>query len=123
VIILAIAILGSSPSASDLNFMIRIVLMIVAVPFSIVVASALILGIPLTLLLKYYGRESLGAYMWAGGLAGIAVTQSFGLAGVNIYFTPVAMLGAFSGAVTARSWWRHYRAAIVMPEAQRFSDI
>jgi hypothetical protein len=114
VIILAVMILGSSSSPSDLRAMIGISLATVLIPFGLVAASAIALGIPATLALKWLRWENEPVYLCVGAISGFVVPCSVlafaeGDASVALRTLPAGVIGAFSGAITARSWWRSYR--------------
>jgi hypothetical protein len=115
VMILAVLMLGSAPSSADIGGIVRIVILAVAIPLSLVGVSAAALGIPATLALRAAGWESEAAYLFVGTVLGFivptVVTAAFFGSGA---FTPLSLLGAFSGFVTARSWWRGYRQHAVV---------
>jgi len=121
VIILAIAILGSSTSRSDLQSAIWIAMLTLAFPFALVTSAVLLLGFPATLALKRLRWENETAYLFVGGILGFFVPGTilaFFEGSMDFFFgaIPAGMLGAISGAITGRTWWRQYRAAVVDPE-------
>jgi hypothetical protein len=114
VIILAIMILGSSSSPTDLRAMVVISLATVLIPLGLVVASAFTLGIPATFALKRLRWENEPAYLFVGAISGFVVPCAIlaiaeGDPTVALRGLPAGAIGAFSGAITARSWWRSYR--------------
>ncbi|WP_130753000.1 hypothetical protein [Sphingobium xenophagum] len=113
-IFLVIAILGSSWSHDDLRSMIGITVMMIVIPFALVFLSSIAVGIPVTLIFKRWGIESETAYLWAGALTGFLVPGII-LAiieqNIDVFFraVPAGILGALSGTITGRTWWRTYR--------------
>ncbi len=121
-VILAIAILGSSGSDGDVRAMIGIVIATVLIPLSLVASSALLLGVPATIALKRVRAESESSYTLVGAVFGflvpgviLAVAEQN--SGVFFSALPASVLGAFSGGVTGRSWWRFYREAAADAES------
>jgi len=111
VLILIIAVLGDETST-----LVGMVSALVLIPLFLVASSALLLGIPATIALKLLRAESAQAYTIMGALLGFLVP------GVILAFTAhdggtfldgllANVLGAFSGGVTGRTWWRCYRKA------------
>lgn len=116
-IMLALAIFGSSSSDGDVRTGLGIAAMIIMVPFALVSVSALLVGVPTTLLLRKMGRESATAYIFIGGLSGFLIPVmilAVAEGNASIFFSslPVSILGAISGALTGRAWWKNYRAGI-----------
>jgi hypothetical protein len=75
------------------------------IAIAIVLPAALLIGLPTTALLKRFQKESLGAYVGIGIVAGFLLTLaiiSIAHSEDLVWLTP---FGAFSGAVTARTWW------------------
>lgn len=121
VIILSMAILGSSPSRSDFESAIWIAMLAIAFPFALVTSSTLLLGFPATLALKKFNLESETAYLLVGGALGFLVPGAVltCVEGSGEFFfaaTTAGIFGAFSGAITGRTWWRQYRALSVGAE-------
>lgn len=121
VIFLAIAILGSSSVNGDLQSAIWIAAMSMAIPLILVTASSFLLGVPATLALKMLHWENETAYIVVGGMLGFLVPGTilaFAEESIAAFFhaIPAGLLGAVSGAMTGRTWWRQYRAALVDPE-------
>lgn len=115
-IFLAFAIFGSSPNASDVRAGIGIAMATILIPLGLVAASAVLLGIPASLVLKKLGWENEASYMLVAAFLGFIVPGSLLAAAeqdATIFFRafPAGILGAFSGAVTGRAWWRNYREA------------
>lgn len=81
----------------------------VVVTFPLVLGASLLFGLPLTMLLKRNKRETAVAYTISGAVLGFVVP----LVILLIFRTPaghwMALLGAFSGAVTAHTWWQSAR--------------
>lgn len=116
VVILAIAILGSSGASADIRTMLGIVAAAVLMPLILVTGSALLLGLPATFTLKALRSESGSAYTTVGAILGflvpgaiLAIAQQD--AGVFFNALPGNLLGAFSGGVTGGAWGRYYREA------------
>ena len=88
--------------------------LIVTLP--LVLAASLLIGLPLTILLKRTDRESERAYMACGAVAGflIPIVGLLAMAAPSGYW--VALLGAFGGAITGRTWWSAAR------QPQRLAD-
>jgi len=81
----------------------------IVVTFPLVLGASLLFGLPLTVLLKRTERESASAYTISGAVLGFAVP----LVVLLIIRAPaghwMALLGAFSGAVTGQTWWQSAR--------------
>lgn len=77
--------------------------LIVATP--LVLGASICVGLPLTYFLRRMGRESLNAYCGAGVIVGFVLTISILLIFAASAGYWMALLGAFSGAVTGRTWW------------------
>lgn len=77
----------------------------------IVLLCSVVVGLPVTALLKSRGRESAEAYIIIGAVAGLAIPFLFLVAGR--YSDPsgywVCLVGSFSGGVTGQTWWRYGR--------------
>lgn len=75
------------------------------VTLPLVLAASLLVGLPLTMLLRRFGRESELAYTTCGAVAGclIPIGGLLAMAAPSGHWT--ALLGAFGGAVTGRTWW------------------
>lgn len=75
------------------------------VSFPVVLTASVVFGIPLTVILRRLGRESIEAYMGAGATIGSTIP----FAALLIMHAPsgywLSFLGAISGAVTGRTWW------------------
>ena len=71
----------------------------------LVLAASLLVGLPLTMLLRRFDRESERAYTTCGAVAGclIPIGGLLAMAAPSGHWT--ALLGAFGGAVTGRTWW------------------
>lgn len=80
-----------------------------AASFVLVAASALVVGVPTTFLLRRSGRESAGAYAWVGGTTGAALTTIILLLDLIGGATfPILLAGAIAaGVATGLSWWKH----------------
>jgi len=93
---------------------IGIAIMMIVIPFAIVVLSAFAVGIPATLILKRWELESETAYLWAGAVTGFLVPGMILVIAeqnIDVFFraVPAGILGALSGTITGRTWWRAYR--------------
>lgn len=77
--------------------------LIVSTP--LVLGASLCVGLPLTYVLRRKGWESLNAYCGAGALVGflLPIVILLIMAAPAGYW--MALLGAFSGVVTGRTWW------------------
>jgi hypothetical protein len=76
-----------------------------AITFPIVLSASVLIGLPVVAVLRANGSENVPAYALLGGLAGLLVC----IALVIVLGSPldthwIGLLGAFSGAVTGRSW-------------------
>lgn len=85
--------------------------LIVALP--VVLAAALIVGLPTTAFLKWRGWESRAAYLASGIGAGTVIP----IAVLGLMRAPsgywIALLGAFGGGVAAHVWWSSFQNAKV----------
>ncbi len=81
----------------------------VVVTFPLVLGASIVFGLPLTALLKWVRREAAVTYVVCGTGIGFVIPVAILLlmGAPSGYWT--AALGAFSGAVTARTWWRSSR--------------
>lgn len=81
--------------------------LIVTIP--IVLSASIVIGLPLTLILRRQGRETEAAYIGTGAMVGFALPIICLLAtrGAEGYW--MSALGAASGAVTGRTWWASAR--------------
>lgn len=118
VLMLGMATLAFSSSTSDYKTGLSFVLVGFLIPLALVSGSALLIGVPVTLLLKLGRLESQAAYMMVGGLAGILVpglVLAVAESDPHMFYAGLApgVLGAFSGAITGRAWWRAYRKEAV----------
>lgn len=81
----------------------------VAVPLAIVCAASVVFGIPTAFVLRRFEMESGRAYVVAGAALGCLIP----LLPLAWFGAPsghwTAGLGAASGAMTARTWWREHR--------------
>lgn len=83
------------------------------ITFAFVLPACILIGLPATALLEGLQAESLVAY------AGIGIVAGFGLPLLVLNFMNAqegwwtALLGAFSGGLTARTWWFSAREPIV----------
>jgi hypothetical protein len=79
------------------------------IAFVLVLGSSLIFGLPFTRLLRACGRESAAAYIIGGVALGFAVPilALLSISAPSGYW--IAILGGFSGGVTANTWWREAR--------------
>lgn len=85
-------------------------LLLAVLPLPDVLVSALVVGLPVTILLKRLGAESLATCIAIGGMAGVALPAFLvTLEGTGGDPVLLAVLGGFSGATTGRSRWRHAR--------------
>lgn len=126
--ILAVIIIGSSRSISNYLDGISLAVLTIAITFRVVASTALLLGLPITAALKKLGWESEGAYLFVGGLTGFLVPWAIfavvlGTKEVFLLVFYAGPVGALSGAITGRVWWRQYRAPIVESELLRAEHV
>lgn len=102
-----ITLLAISILWSDRNFIgvISAILFPFLVAFPIVLGSSVLVGLPVTFLLKKRGWENVTTYVFLGVIVGFFVPIIVLLIGNAEGGYPLAMLGALSGGVTARTWW------------------
>jgi hypothetical protein len=81
--------------------------LLVATP--IVLVSSILIGLPLTVVLRRRGSESRFAYIASGGAAGFIIPPVilFLMSAPSGYW--IAILGAVGGGVTGRTWWASAR--------------
>lgn len=77
--------------------------LVVSIP--LVLGASIIFGLPLTLILRRRGWESASAYISVGAIVGFALPIVILLLMAAPAGYWMALLGAFSGAVTGRTWW------------------
>jgi hypothetical protein len=70
-----------------------------------VLVSSILIGLPLTVVLRRRGSESRFAYIASGGAAGFIIPPVilFLMSAPSGYW--IAILGAVGGGVTGRTWW------------------
>ena len=92
---------------------------VIAVPLAIVCAASVVFGIPTAFVLRRFEMESGRAYVVTGAVLGCLIPLMplawFGApAGYSM-----SALGAASGAMTGRTWWRERRREQVrnLPDA------
>ncbi|MEP6868767.1 MAG: hypothetical protein ABJA20_09635, partial [Novosphingobium sp.] len=78
----------------------------VTVTLPIVLGSCVLVGLPTAWCLKFFGAERKGNYLFAGAMWGFAIPLL-----ILLYMGAqegwwLALLGSFSGGVTAATWWR-----------------
>lgn len=82
---------------------------------SVVFVASVIVGLPVTLILRRYSSESGPAYVGSGVAAGFLI-PFFGLLIVGSFAAFwMLILGTLGGAVTSRVWWRYVQARTQMP--------
>ena len=83
----------------------------------VLLAGSLIFGVPLTLMLQNWQKESLVVYVYAGGLTGLLLPcLTLILAGsVTGFGMVIVMLGCVAGSITAARWGR-WRGKATMDE-------
>lgn len=91
--------------------------------FAFVLPSAILIGLPVTWLLKHLGRESPTTYATIGGIAGATVVAilhivvfASGKTGDGDFNLLTILLGAFSGGVTGWTWGKERKRATEAPE-------
>lgn len=83
------------------------------VAIGIVLPTALLIGLPTTALLAKLQMESLAAYVSIGTVAGFLLVLAILFATRSENLVWIALIGAFSGAMTARTWWTLAREDVV----------
>ena len=76
----------------------------IGIAFAFVLVSSVVVGIPVHVMLQKRRIASAGFYLVAGSVAGCLVPLVLSLAIGAVGSSGMAALGAFSGAMTARSW-------------------
>lgn len=89
------------------SFWLAILPTVVTLP--LVLGASFLFGLPLTMLLKRSDRETATAYTTGGAILGFAIPLVFLLIIRAAEGYWIVLLGAFSGAVTAHTWWRSAR--------------
>ena len=82
------------------------------IAFAVVLPSLILIGLPATFILGRLNAESLSAYVAIGAVAGFLITIAV------LDYTEaggwwIGMIGAFSGGMTARTWWFSAREPII----------
>jgi len=121
-VLLASMTLGVHMAQGDLRAAAIIFISIVAIAFAVVGLSAVIVGLPATLLLRRTDAEGLLPYAAIGGLTGVIIplVVRYATSGNLAFFS---VIGFFSGAATGRTWWAVYRRRMIDGEAQRYADV
>jgi hypothetical protein len=111
--ILTVPFIGNWQDAAQVA---RLLGAVAAVCFALVLAGALLLGLPTTFVLQRLKRESEGAYVVTGTAFGFILP----LVVLFLERAPsghwVAILGACAGTVAGRVWWRSYRRYVAETE-------
>jgi len=76
------------------------------ISFPLVVAGAMLIGLPADILLRRCGLESSVAYVLTGVIAGVALTSAVLFVIAAGPWVWMCSLGGFSGAMTAWAWSR-----------------
>ncbi len=86
-----------------------LVVLPLVVTILLVLLGSVLIGLPVTVLLRKRGGESAAAYIAAGAVGGLALPALVLLAlnAPSGYWT--CLLGAFSGGVTGATWWTRAR--------------
>lgn len=100
--VLALSILWSERNFIGASIAVLIPFL-VALP--LVLGSSVVAGLPITLLLKNKGWENVTTYICSGVTVGFLVPIIVLLVSHAEGGYPLALLGALSGGVTARTWW------------------
>lgn len=97
---------------SEVASAVRLALLPLTIACAIVLASSVVIGIPLTFYLQRRHEESGRAYIMPGAVAGflISIIILYILGMSDGYW--FAIPGVLSGAVTGASWWQHRRRVI-----------
>lgn len=94
----------SGPGSLLATFWLAILPLAVSIP--VVFGASIVIGLPLTFLLRQNGWECSAAYVGCGSAAGFLIP----IIGLLIIEAPtgywVSLLGAAGGAVTGRVWWK-----------------
>ena len=115
-VLLACSLYFSSDGDFSLIGSLLLALSPLAFAFAFVLPACLLVGLPATALLHRLRLESLGIYLGIGLTAGF-VFPLIVLTVINTLDSQqgwwMALLGAFSGLVTARTWWFEAREVVV----------
>jgi hypothetical protein len=106
-IALPMALLAVGMLFSDRNYFgaIYAIVLPFLVAFPLVLGSSIVAGLPVTFFLKWKGWENASTYIFAGVTIGALVPIAILVIGDAESGYPLALLGALSGGVTARTWW------------------
>ena len=81
---------------------------VIAMPFFLV--GGVMLGLPLTFMLRRLRMESRRVYLFAGAIIGyLTVPTYFFITDGDASGWALAVLGAIAGAQTGQTWWLSYR--------------
>ena len=89
------------------------------VSFAFVLLTSVLVGLPIHFILQKQRIASEASYLAAGSLAGLLVPLAFLFAIGAVAGFWMAGLGAFSGAITARSWTRSLGLRVAPVQSNR----
>jgi hypothetical protein len=106
---LGVVVTGFPKTSEDLKTCAFVTIVALIASLTMVVTATIVVGLPITKLLKRAKFENLGVYVFTGAAVGLIAPLLRGpLVGLPI-LTTFWHVGCFSGAITALTWWMSYR--------------
>ena len=99
--------LALSATGGNWGWTVWFAFMPLAVAIIVVLVASVVLGLPLTFVLKRQQRERASAYVGAGAAAGfiIPILLYHWQSGIDLGSVFLAIMGSLSGSVTGFTWW------------------
>lgn len=104
-VFIAIGLLADGVKVGGMLPLLWLAVLPLVVSIPLVFAASILVGLPLTFLLKRRLRESASAYISVGAFVGFVVPIAILLLMEAPAGYWMALLGAVGGAVTGRTWW------------------
>lgn len=111
------SVLSNPVDRNDLIAAVGLLLLPFAVAVLVIAASSMLIGLPVTMILRRTGLETAFNYAFAGGACGFAIPLIWGaMTAAGRPDLSLALLGAVGGTVTARTWWKE-RSPVTIAQA------
>ncbi|TFU06019.1 hypothetical protein EUV02_03085 [Polymorphobacter arshaanensis] len=121
-LVFLVFIIAGSPypgtSEDRVMLLVKMPALILAISTTVVLVASVIIGLPLTAVLKRRQWESADAYTVSGAVAGAALPVLPMLFTGEFGAFMLVICGAFGGAITGRTWWLSARRGAVADRPQ-----
>lgn len=109
-VMLLASVLTNPAYSSDLGPALALLLLPFITAVLVIAASGALIGVPVTMALKWLRRESEVSYTIAGGILGCTIPLTWIAMSPAGGLDPwLALVGLIGGAVTSRTWWTEAR--------------